>query len=111
MRQSRRRHNDVCPCGNQQHEPRCKLQRPKDRHYFRVYSSQATYMKLYLYSTGCGAQESATYVLSPTGSNVWAVTVAVSAIQSAGITGTVYYGYRAWGPNWTYARVGRKGPR
>jgi isoamylase len=78
---------------------------------FRVYSSQATYMKLYLYSTGCGAQESATYVLSPTGSNVWAVTVAVSAIQSAGITGTVYYGYRAWGPNWTYARVGRKGPR
>jgi isoamylase len=76
---------------------------------FRVYSSQATSMVLYLYSAGYGAQESATYVLSPAGSNVWAVTVAVSAIRTAGITGTVYYGYRAWGPNWTYSANWTKG--
>src|ERR1700722_1641884 len=76
---------------------------------FRVYSSQATYIKLYLYSTGYGVQESTTYVLSPAGSNVWAVTVPVSAIQAAGISGTVYYGYRAWGPNWTYSASWTKG--
>lgn len=76
---------------------------------FRVYSSQATRMVLYLYSAGYGSQEAATYVLSPAGSNVWAVTVSVSAIHNAGITGTVYYGYRAWGPNWPYNASWTKG--
>ena len=76
---------------------------------FRVYSSQATRIMLYLYSTGYGVQESATYVLSPAGSKVWAVTVPVSSINAAGITGTVYYGYRAWGPNWPYSASWTKG--
>ncbi len=76
---------------------------------FRVYSSQATYMMLYLYPAGYGAQESLTEVLSPAGNNVWAVTVPVSTIQAAGITGAVYYGYRAWGPNWPYSASWTKG--
>jgi isoamylase len=76
---------------------------------FRVYSSQATRIVLYLYPSGYGVQESATYVLSPAGNNVWAVTVPVSAIQGAGITGAVYYGYRAWGPNWPYSASWTKG--
>jgi isoamylase len=76
---------------------------------FRVYSSQATRIVLYLYSAGYGVQESATYALSQAGNGVWAVTVPVSAIQSAGITGTVYYGYRAWGPNWPYSASWTKG--
>jgi len=76
---------------------------------FRVYSSQATYMMLYLYTAGYGVQESLTYVLSPAGDNVWAVTVPVSTIQAAGITGAVYYGYRAWGPNWPYSATWTKG--
>jgi len=78
---------------------------------FRVYSSQATRIVLYLYPGGYGVQESATYVLSPASNNVWAVTVPVSAIQGAGITGTVYYGYRAWGPNWPYNASWAKGLR
>jgi glycogen operon protein len=76
---------------------------------FRVYSSQATRMVLYLYSAGYGVQESATYALSPAGSNVWQAIVSVSAIKAAGITGTVYYGYRAWGPNWPYNASWTKG--
>lgn len=76
---------------------------------FRVYSSQATEMKLYLYSAGYGAQESAIYILSPVGSNVWEVKVQVADIQAAGITGTVFYGYRAWGPNWPYSSSWTKG--
>jgi isoamylase len=76
---------------------------------FRVYSSQATRVVLYLYTAGYGVQESLTEVLSPAGSNVWAVTVPVSTIKNAGITGTVYYGYRAWGPNWTYSSSWTKG--
>jgi isoamylase len=76
---------------------------------FRVYSSRATYMMLYLYSAGYGVQESATYTLKSSSKNVWMVTVPVSAIRSSGITGTVYYGYRVWGPNWTYTPSWTKG--
>ncbi|GLQ45121.1 glycogen operon protein GlgX homolog [Dyella lipolytica] len=76
---------------------------------FRVYSANATNMMLYLYNAGYGAQESATYTLSSVGNGVWQVVVPVSAIQGAGITGTVYYGYRAWGPNWTYSASWTKG--
>ncbi|MGC1549349.1 MAG: alpha-amylase family glycosyl hydrolase [Rhodanobacter sp.] len=76
---------------------------------FRVYSSQATRMVLYLYASGYGAQESATYVLSPVGSGIWSVTAPVSSIQASGITGSVYYGYRAWGPNWPYNASWTKG--
>jgi glycogen operon protein len=76
---------------------------------FRVYSSQATRVVLYLYTTGYGVQESATYVLTNVGSNVWQTIVSVSAIKNAGITGTVYYGYRAWGPNWPYSASWTKG--
>jgi isoamylase len=76
---------------------------------FRVYSSQATRMELFLYASGYGAQESATYLLGAMGGGVWSVTVPVSSLQSAGITGAVYYGYRAWGPNWSYSSSWTKG--
>jgi glycogen operon protein len=75
---------------------------------FRVYSANATYIKLYLYSAGHGVQESLTYALSK-GNNVWQVVVPVSSISGAGISGSVYYGYRAWGPNWTYSSSWTKG--
>lgn len=76
---------------------------------FRVYSAHATYLMLYLYSAGYGVQESATYPLTNVGNGVWQVVVPVSSIQAAGITGAVYYGYRAWGPNWTYSSTWTKG--
>jgi isoamylase len=76
---------------------------------FRVYSSQATRMMLYLYTAGYGVEESAAYALNPSGSHVWTVKVSVSAIKAAGIAGTVFYGYRAWGPNWPYSSSWTKG--
>ena len=76
---------------------------------FNVYSSRATRIEVYLYKTALNAQEVTKYVLTKGSNNVWTKTVAVSALQSAGITGTVYYGYRAWGPNWTYNSSWTKG--
>ncbi len=36
--------------------------------------------------------------------------MAVSTLRNTyGITGTVYYGYRAWGPNWPYVSTWKKG--
>jgi isoamylase len=76
---------------------------------FRLYSSRATRIELDLFAVTYGAPEAATYLLTKDTDNVWSVTVPVSAVQAAGITGTMFYGYRAWGPNWAYDPAWTKG--
>lgn len=78
---------------------------------FRVYSSRATRIEVAIYKTASGAQEAVRYVLTKdTTSNIWAKTALVSTLKTTyGITGTVYYGYRAWGPNWPYSSSWTKG--
>ena len=69
---------------------------------FKVYSSRATRIELWAYSTATGTQMKLLRVLVKGTGNVWSTTVPVTSFSNAGITGTIYYGYRAWGPNWTY---------
>jgi len=78
---------------------------------FRVYSSRATRIEVWIYKTPSGAQELVRYVLTKdTATNVWSKTASVATLQNTyGITGTVYYGYRAWGPNWPYNSSWTKG--
>lgn len=78
---------------------------------FRVYSSRATRIEVWIYKTASGAQEKVNYVMTKdAATNVWSKTVSVSTLQTTyGITGPVYYGYRAWGPNWTYSSAWTKG--
>jgi len=76
---------------------------------FRVYSSTATRIEVDLYASGYGANESAVYVLSAQGGGVWQATVPVSSLRLSGISGAIYYGYRAWGPNWTYSSSWTRG--
>ncbi|MGQ0798659.1 MAG: alpha-amylase family glycosyl hydrolase [Pseudomarimonas sp.] len=78
---------------------------------FNVYSSRATRIEVWLYKTPSGAQELVRYVLTKNAStNVWTKTAVVSTLKNTyGITGTVYYGFRAWGPNWPYVSSWTKG--
>ncbi len=78
---------------------------------FRVYSSRATRIEVWIYKTPSGAQQLVRYVLTKDAStNVWSKTASVATLKNSyGITGTVYYGYRAWGPNWTYNSTWTKG--
>ncbi|HEX5683464.1 MAG TPA: isoamylase, partial [Ideonella sp.] len=78
---------------------------------FRVYSSRATRIEVWIYKTASGAQEKVKYVMTKdAGTNVWSKTVSVATLQNTyGITGPVYYGYRAWGPNWPYNSGWTKG--
>ncbi|HME26405.1 MAG TPA: hypothetical protein VKI44_34625, partial [Acetobacteraceae bacterium] len=76
---------------------------------FRVFSSRATRVEVELFAVAYGAPEVAKYVLTKDASNIWSVTVPVSDVQAAGITGAVFYGYRAWGPNWPYDSTWTKG--
>jgi isoamylase len=78
---------------------------------FNVYSSRATRLEVWIYKTPSGAQQVARYVLTRNAtSNVWSSIVSVSTLRNSyGVTGTVYYGYRAWGPNWPYVNTWTKG--
>ncbi|MDF3301753.1 isoamylase [Streptomyces tropicalis] len=78
---------------------------------FRVFSSRAGRIDLYLFRTASGSQEAAVVPLTKdAATNVWSAGVPVSTVQGQyGITGTVYYGYRAWGPNWPYDPAWTKG--
>ena len=71
--------------------------------HFRVYSARATRIELSVFARPAGADAALRVVLVPVGTTgVWSVTVTREALALAGVTGTVYYGYRAWGPNWPY---------
>ncbi|MEH1013531.1 isoamylase [Micromonospora sp. CPCC 206060] len=71
---------------------------------FRVHSVAATRIAVYLYASPTGAAERISYVLTEETTDVFSRTVSVATLRDTyGITGTVWYGYRAWGPNWPYS--------
>jgi isoamylase len=78
---------------------------------FKVYSSRATRIEVWIYKHASGYQEKVNYVMTKdVSTNIWSKTVSVATLQNTyDITGTVYYGYRAWGPNWTYNASWTKG--
>jgi glycogen operon protein len=76
---------------------------------FKVYSSRATRIELWLYAAGSGQVEKLKVVMTKGSGNLWSANVTTAALTAAGISGTVYYGYRAWGPNWTYNASWTKG--
>ena len=78
---------------------------------FRVYSSRATRIDLYLYAQPTGAPETASFPLTKDAKTaVWSTTLPISTLHTElGITGTIYYGYRAWGPNWPFNAAWMKG--
>ncbi len=76
---------------------------------FRLFSSRATRIELYIYASASGAQEVARYVLSKDANHVWSSSLSVASLKALGVNGAVYYGYRAWGPNWPYSAAWVKG--
>lgn len=78
---------------------------------FRVYSSRATRIEARIYKTAPGAQEAVKYVMTKdAATSVWSKTASVATLKNTyGITGPIYYGYRAWGQNWTYVSTWTKG--
>jgi glycogen operon protein len=76
---------------------------------FKVSSTRATRIELYLYSAASGAAEKAHYVMTQGTGGVWSLTLSSTTLSSLGLTGTIYYGYRAWGPNWPYSASWTKG--
>jgi glycogen operon protein len=78
---------------------------------FRLYSSHATRIELDLFREPFGANEVARIPLERNPSTaVWSVSIPLAEIRkNLKIRSTIYYGYRAWGPNWTYDPAWQKG--
>jgi len=76
---------------------------------FRVYSSRATRVELYLYDQASGAHEIAQYELIKSQGDVWSISLEVSNLDARLHNNTIYYGYRVWGPNWPYEATWSKG--
>lgn len=77
---------------------------------FKVYSSRATRVMVYIYKTASGAQDVLRYVMTKNATTqIWSATAPASSLSTYVGTGPVYYGYRAWGPNWTYSSSWTKG--
>jgi isoamylase len=75
---------------------------------FSVFSRHATRIELYVYAGARDIEGSARYLLTRQLEAVWTVTVPLREIRAKKI-GTIYYGYRAWGPNWPYDPCWEKG--
>lgn len=76
---------------------------------FKVYSSRATRIELWLYAAAGASPEVARIPLTRGSGDVWSTVVSRAALKRAGLNGPVYYGYRAWGPNWTWDADWTKG--
>ena len=69
---------------------------------FAVYSAHATHIQLCLFASAQGTNAVLTRnIEAPDGNGVWSTQIPMSVLTNAGLS-TVYYGYRAWGPNWVY---------
>jgi len=69
---------------------------------FNLWSPGATRVELWIYATPMGADAIFKLPMNPQGDGSWTYTVLVASLQAAGLTATIYYGYRAWGPNWPF---------
>ena len=78
---------------------------------FRVFSSHATRIELNLFREPFNAAEVSRLPLArDPATSVWSVSIPVVKIRRKfKIKGAIYYGYRAWGPNWTFDPAWQKG--
>lgn len=75
---------------------------------FKIYSSRASKIELYLYNQASGVAEISSHSLTKDAQDIWSLSLLTSGLDSR-LNGTIYYGYRAWGPNWNYDASWQKG--
>lgn len=69
---------------------------------FRVLSAAATRLELWVYAVPSGGDPILKQSMPLESPGSFALTLQVADLKTAGLQDTIYYGYRAWGPNWTY---------
>jgi len=67
---------------------------------FCVRAPQATRLELWIYAVATGADPILRQAMTPQGDGSFAFTVTIADLT--GLQDAIYYGYRAWGPNWPF---------
>jgi isoamylase len=76
----------------------------------RVFSSRATRIEVHLFKQATGVDAAASFVMTKdAATNIWFASVPKTQLTSLGFGAHVYYGYRAWGPNWPFSASWTKG--
>lgn len=76
---------------------------------FNVFSKNASLIRIYFYKEPYNTEEILTKTLSKRG-DIYSIEFPLTELRSAGITTDyIYYGYRAWGPNWKLHDSWQKG--
>src|SRR5205085_1088717 len=70
-----------------------------------VFSKSATRIEVFVYAQATGADEVGRFPMTRDDSGRWSVTIGAPELPA----GTIYYGFRAWGPNWPFAGSWTKG--
>lgn len=76
---------------------------------FRIYSKNATRLEICFFDQPRGADEIKRMAMTLEPRDTWILKIPLSTIQNQGFTTAVYYGLRAWGPNWKYEKNWQKG--
>ncbi len=69
---------------------------------FRVIAPCATRVELWLYARPRDGAPIATLPMSADATGAWSSAVSLAHLRERGLVDFIYYGYRAWGPNWTF---------
>lgn len=67
---------------------------------FQLCSPQATRIELWLYAAPFQLDANLKISMARNAGQIWESSVPLAALSLAGVAGTIFYGYRAWGPNW-----------
>jgi len=68
----------------------------------RLYSEHATRIELCLFAEAHGESERLRLPMTRGANNAWAIQVSAAQLQAANLPSRPLYGFRAWGPNWTF---------
>jgi isoamylase len=76
---------------------------------FRLSAPLATRVELWIYAAPAGVDPVFTQAMAQDATGIYSATVSLGALQAKGLGATIYYGFRAWGPNWAYDPAWRPG--
>lgn len=76
---------------------------------FNIYSKNALRVVIYFYGNPLNEEEKFSQSLVKMSEDIWSLTITLDELRNKGLDPVVYYGYRAWGPNWPYDPNWEKG--
>ncbi|MBI4652189.1 glycogen-debranching protein, partial [Candidatus Desantisbacteria bacterium] len=76
---------------------------------FKIYSKNSTHIEICFFDQNRGADEIIRSAMVRENEEIWFSKIPLAVLQEKGMTNVIYYGFRAWGPNWGYDKNWEKG--